>query len=263
MRQMRRIALVLAVALAFATTARAETPEEKSLAIAKEADRRGLGYQDSTAELEMVLRNRHGEESERFMEVRSLELLEDGDKSLTTFKRPADVKNTGLLTFSHKFEPDDQWLYLPAVKRVKRIASMNKSGPFMGSEFAFEDLSDQEVEKYTYRYLLDEEIEGQDCFVIERIPTYKYSGYTRQVVWLDKTEYRIWKVDYYDRKQSLLKTLTFKKYRRYLDKYWRSHEMLMVNHQTGKSTTLLWGNYQFQTGLTDADFTKASLKRAR
>ena len=158
MRQMRRIALVLAVALTFATTARAETPEEKGLAIAKEADRRGLGYQDSTAELVMVLHNRHGEESERFMEVRSLELLEDGDKSLTTFKRPADVKNIGLLTFSHKFEPDDQWLYLPAVKRVKRIASMNKSGPFMGSEFAFEDLSDQEVEKYTYRYLLDEEL---------------------------------------------------------------------------------------------------------
>ena len=70
-------------------------------------------------------------------------------------------------------------------------------------------------------------------------------------------------MDYYDRKQSLLKTPTFKKYRRYLDKYWRSHEMLMVNHQTDKSTTLLWGNYQFQTGLTDADFTKASLKRAR
>lgn len=263
MRQIRSIPLALAVALALSTTAWAETPEEKGLAIAEEAERRGLGYQDSTAELVMILRNRHGEESERFMEVSYLELLDDGDKSLTTFKRPADVKNTGLLTFSHKFEPDDQWLYLPAVKRVKRIASTNKSGPFMGSEFAFEDLADQELEKYTYRYLLDEEIAGQDCFVIERIPTYEHSGYTRQVSWLDKAEYRVWKVDYYDRKQSLLKTLTFKKYRLYLDKYWRSHEMLMVNHQTGKSTTLHWDNIQFKTGLTDLDFTKASLKRAR
>jgi len=265
MRQMRSITLGLGLALALilTTAAQTETPEEKGLAIAKEADRRGLGYKDSTSELVMILRNRHGEESERFMEVRALELLEDGDKSLTTFKRPADVKNTGLLTFSHKLEADDQWLYLPALKRVKRIASTNKSGPFMGSEFAFEDLADQELEKYTYRYLFDEVIEGQDCFVIERTPTYKHSGYKRQVTWLDKAEYRIWKVDYYDRKRSLLKTLTFKKYRLYLDKYWRSHEALMVNHQTGKSTTLLWNNIQFQTGLTDVDFTKASLKRTR
>ncbi|MCE2510839.1 MAG: outer membrane lipoprotein-sorting protein [Alphaproteobacteria bacterium] len=263
MRRVGWIVSVFLVALTLATPARTETPEEKGLAIAKEADRRGIGYRDSTAEMVMTLRNRHGEESKRFMEVRGLEILDDGDKSLITFEHPADVKNTALLTFSHKFDPDDQWLYLPAVKRVKRISSTNKSGPFMGSEFAYEDLSDQEIEKYAYRYLTDETIDGMDCFVIERVPVYEHSGYTRQIVWLDKAEHRIWKVDYYDRKNSLLKTLTFRNYHLYLDKYWRSHEMEMVNHQTGKSTLLLWDNIRFQTGLTDGDFTKSSLMRGR
>ncbi len=98
---------------------------------------------------------------------------------------------------------------LPALKRVKRISSRNKSGPFMGSEFAFEDLGSQEVAKYTYKWLHDEEYNSLDCFVLERRPAYEHSGYTRQEVWVDKAEYRIQKVKYYDRKNSLLKTQTF------------------------------------------------------
>ena len=133
----------------------------------------------------------------------------------------------------------------------------------MGSEFAYEDLSSQEVEKYTYKYLRDEEYEGMDCFVVERYPEDKNSGYTRQVVWLDKPEYRPQKIEFYDRKNAKLKTLTYSGYQQYLDKYWRADGMFMENHQTGKSTRLIWNNYEFQTGLSDRDFNKNSLKRAR
>ncbi len=244
-------------------TLQAETPEEKGLAIAVEADRRDTGFEDFTSELTMLLKNRQGEESLRYMRVRTLEVPEDGDKSLTIFDRPRDVQGTALLTFSHKTGPDDQWLYLPALKRVKRIASRNKSGPFMGSEFAYEDIASQEVEKYTYRYLRDEAYEGHVCFVIERDPVDKYSGYTRQVVWIDKAEYRPLKIDFYDRKNDPLKTLTFDDYQQYLDQYWRAGKMFMINHQTGKSTLLSWTNYQFRTGLSVADFNRTSLKRAK
>ncbi|MCH9021264.1 MAG: outer membrane lipoprotein-sorting protein [Planctomycetes bacterium] len=160
-------------------------------------------------------------------------------------------------------EPDDQWLYLPALKRVKRISSNNKSGPFMGSEFAFEDLSSQEVEKYTYKYLRDENLNGMDSFILERYPVDKKSGYTRQVVWFDKAEYRPLKIVYYDRKNALLKTLEYDDYRQYIDKIWRAHSMSMVNHQTGKSTLLTWKDYKFRNGYTDRDFNKNSLKNAR
>ncbi len=134
----------------------------------------------------------------------------------------------------------------------------------MGSEFAYEDISSQEVEKYTYKHLREENYLGKDCFVGESYPVdRKNSGYTKRITWMDKEEYRVLKVDYYDRKESLLKTLTAEGYQQYLGKFWRADKMHMVNHQTGKSTTLSWRNYQFRTGLTDKDFNSASLKRAR
>lgn len=255
--------LLLAVLFLSSTNAPAETPEEKGLAIAKETSARDDGFGDFTANMEMVLRNKQGEESRRAIRIKTLEVANDGDKSMSLFDEPADVKGATMLTFSHKTEDDDQWLYLPALKRVKRIASNNKSGAFMGSEYAYEDIGSQEVEKYTYKYLRDETCQDAPCFVIERYPVSKHSGYTRQVVWLDQAEYRVWKIDFYDRKGSLLKTLTFDRYARYVEKYWRPGEMLMVNHQTGKSTTLKWHDYQFRNGLSAADFTQEALARAR
>jgi outer membrane lipoprotein-sorting protein len=255
--------LWLLILLSLPLSVLAQTAEQRGLEIAIEADRRDTGFHDSRASLQMVLRNKQGKESTRQIRVRTLEQTGDGDKSLTIFDEPADVKGTNFLSFTHKSGPDDQWLYLPALKRVKRISSRNKSGPFMGSEFAYEDLSSQEVEKFTYKYLRDENYQGMDCFVIERDPVDKYSGYTREVVWLDKQEYRPQRIEFYDRKNAPLKTLTYQDYHQYLDKYWRAHDMFMENHQTGKSTRLIWSDYEFQTGLTERDFDRNSLKRVK
>jgi outer membrane lipoprotein-sorting protein len=241
----------------------AQTPEEKGLAIAVEADKRDAGFGDSVAELTMELRNKNGDVSIRVLRTKTLEMQGDGDKSMSIFNKPADVNGTAMLTFAHSVSADDQWLYLPALRRVKRISSANKSGPFMGSEFAYEDLSSQEVEKYRYRWLRDEIYKDVDCFVIERFPVYENSGYTRQEVWIDKTEYRMLKVEFYDRKSALLKTLTAGKYEKYLQQYWRAMELVMDNHQTGKMTRLVYDNYRFRTGLSVADFNRNALKRAR
>jgi len=259
------ISLLIGSTLA-STTVTAQTAEEKGLKIAQEADTRDLGWGDSTADMRMLLINKQGQTSEREIRVRSLEVEGDGDKSLTIFDKPKDVRGTAFLTFSHVTGADDQWLYLPALKRVKRISSRNKSGPFMGSEFAYEDMSSQEVDKYTYKYLRDEACGSKNeltCFVSERYPVDEFSGYTKQIGWVDQTEYRPWKIDFYDRKGALLKTLTLSDYHQYLNKYWRAHKMEMVNHQTGKKSVLTWSNYQFKTGLKDADFNKATLKRIR
>jgi len=235
----------------------------RGLEIAKEVDLRDTGFVDSTAQMKMTLKNKQGQTNIREVKVKTLEVDGDGDKGLSIFNTPKDIKGTASLTYSHALKPDEQWLYLPALKRVKRISSKNKSGPFMGSEFAYEDISSQEVEKYTYKYIKDEKINGIDTFVIERYPAYKHSGYTRQVAWINKQEYRPEKIDFYDRKNVLLKTLTYSGYQQYLNKFWRADEMQMVNHQTGKSTTLSWNDYQFKTGLTNKDFNRNSLKRAK
>ena len=260
---MKNLSLIILLFSLTCSTAWALTPEEKGLAIAQKADLLDTGWGDQKQTLEMILRNRQGQESRRQIRGRALEVSGDGDKSLSIFDSPADVKGTAFLSFTHVNEPDDQWLYLPALKRVKRIASKNKSGPFMGSEFAFEDMSSQEVDKYTYKWLRDEKLDGKDVYVIERVPVDKNSGYTRQIVWGDMEIYHPLKVEFYDRKNSLLKTLTFIGYKQYLGKYWRPQQMSMVNHQNGKSTQLIFSDYSFNNGYTDRDFDRNSLKRAR
>ena len=259
----RSFGVGLVALLAVTGEVAALTPEERGLEIATEQDQRDLGFADFTTDMQMILRNRHGQESTRVMRNRTLEVEGDGGKLLIIFDQPRDVKGTAFLSFTHAVGADDQWLYLPALKRVKRISSNNKSGPFLGSEFAYEDFSSQEVGKYTYRYLRDEDYNGMPCFVLERYPVDKKSGYTRQIGWLDQAEYQFRKVEFYDRKDELLKTLTFEGYEQYLDKHWRPNLMRMVNHQTGKSTDLVWNNYKFRNDFTDRDFDRNSLQRVR
>ncbi|MCD8530700.1 MAG: outer membrane lipoprotein-sorting protein [Saccharospirillaceae bacterium] len=263
------LSLITALTLAHPLAALADTAQpaadaaEKGLAIAKERKQRDLGWGDSETRMTMILRNSQGEESVREMRLKSLEVANDGDKGLTIFDEPRDVKGTAFLNFSHTGKPDDQWLYLPALKRVKRIASRNKSGPFMGSEFAYEDMSSFELEKFRFSYVREETLNGVVCHVIEQIPTDEYSGYTKQIVWLDTEHLRAQQVEFYDRKKSLLKTLTFSDYKLYKDKYWRADVLTMVNHQSGKSTVLNTSEMRFDTGLTDADFNDATLSRVR
>ena len=254
------LACVGAPPLAYADDA---PPEETGLAIALEASARADGFGNFTARMDMVLRNSQGRESQRQLRVKVLEVAGDGDRSIFVFDQPRNVKGTALLIHAHKEQPDDQWLYLPALKRTKRISSSNRSGSFMGSEFAYEDLSAPEVEKFTYRYLRDEPCGDLTCTVSERVPTDRKSGYSRQLAWRDRNELRIWKVEYYDRKDAHLKTLTLEGYEQYLDRYWHARQMTMVNHLTGKSTVLTSTDFQFRTELDANDFTRAALNRVR
>ena len=203
----------------------------------------------------MILRTANGRENTRFIKVKSLEVQDDGDKSLMVFDQPKDVQGTSFLSYSHVGKPDDQWFYLPALKRIKRISSKKKSGSFMGSEFSYEDLSSFELEKYTFKYLRDEDCgNGKPCFVVESYPTDKYSGYKRLISWIDQENYNSQKIEFYDKRDSLLKTMTVNEYKQYQDKYWRPITSTMQNNQTGKSTVLEWANIELGTGLKEEDF---------
>ncbi|WP_242202064.1 outer membrane lipoprotein-sorting protein [Aestuariivivens insulae] len=253
---MKKVLLTVVLSLMIYTVAQAQ---DRGLEIAKAAENADLGFKSSVSTLKMVLKNRNGQVSERALEVSTLELVEDGDKSLIIFNSPKDVKGTSTLTYTHKQGADDQWLYLPSIKRVKRISSNNKSGPFVGSEFAYEDLSSQEVEKYTYKFLKAD----NHLLVVEQYPVDPKSGYTKRVVSYNKdAEYRIEKIEFYDRKNALLKTLTYSGYNLYKGKYWRASRLNMVNHQSHKETLLYFLNYDFDVHLTDDHFTQNALKRS-
>lgn len=242
-----------------------QSAEEKGFEIAARSDRSDRGFSDSTVDLKMVLRNAANKESTRSLAIKILEIPDEnvGDKSLVVFDSPRDINGTALLSHAQILDPDDQWLFLPALKRVKRISSTNKSGPFVGSEFAFEDFTATELNKYTYKWLREEACGEFTCDVVERYPRYENSGYTKQISWTDQSVYQVRRVDFYDRKDSLLKTLVLLEYKEYDGGYWRSHRFAMKNHQTEKSTELIYSNYQFKTGLDENDFVKGVLKRAR
>jgi hypothetical protein len=251
---------LLASASAPGRSTRAEATDQ-GYEIAREAERRDLGFGDHRANLEMTLVNRHGEKSVRQLETLTLEQQKDGDHTLVVFHSPEDVKGTALLTHAHVTGNDDQWLFLPAVKRTKRVSAGNRSGPFMGSEFAFEDLSSPELEEYRYRFLREEAVEREPCWIIERIPRDPSSGYTRQEVAIDKQHYLYRKVIFYDRKGTLLKTLAISQYQQYLNRWWRPKRAEMSNQQTGKRTLLVWRDYKFKSGLTVSDFDPGGLTR--
>lgn len=245
--------------------AKGDTPEaQRGYDIAALSDRSDYGFGDSTAEALMVLRNAAGQTSERSLSFRTLEKENEtvGDKSLVIFNSPRDVEGTALLSHAKILEPDDQWLFLPALKRVKRIASANKSGPFVGSEFAFEDFTLTELNKFTYAYVGEEDLGGVMTHVVERFPRYEKSGYTKQKSWIDQETLQAVKLEFYDRRGDLLKTLTLSDYRNY-DGVWRAHQLLMVNHKTNKETQLTYSDYQFKTGLDEGDFVKGVLQRIR
>jgi len=247
------------------TGALASTPEERGFEIAARSDRSDRGFSDSVVDLKMILRNKAGQETTRSLRLATLEVQNEnsGDKSLIVFESPADIEGTALLSHAKILDPDDQWLYLPSLKRVKRISSVNKSGPFVGSEFAFEDFTALELQKYKYRLVREEACGDLTCDVIERTPRYEYSGYTRQLAWIDQKVYQIRKIEFYDRRGDLLKTLVLDQYRQYQGAYWRPHHLEMVNHKTGKETDLVYAAYAFKTGLSNRDFVKGALKRLR
>jgi hypothetical protein len=141
-----------AAAIDNATIENIADPVAKGIAITRETDRRDSGFGDYSVEADMILMQQNKVVSQRSFFSKILEIAGDGDHSVNVFRSPREVEGTAILIYSHGLVPDDQWLYLPAVKRVKRISSRSKSGPFVGSEFAYEDISTWVPEKYTYRF---------------------------------------------------------------------------------------------------------------
>ncbi len=239
-------------------------PADKGRLLFVEADRRNSGYRDMQVSLQMVLVSPRGGRTERSLRIQQVETQDDGDKVLVVFDLPASIRGTALLSYAHLQAVDDQWLFLPALKRIKKIASRNKTGSFVGSEFAFEDLSPQEVEKYDYEYVGEGEANGEAAYIVDRMPLDRFSGYNRQRVWLDQVHLRVLRIDYFDRLDNNSKQLSVGGYKLYADVFWKPSFMKMINLRTQKSTELYWQDYMFQTGLSeDRDFSVNSLRRVR
>jgi hypothetical protein len=234
----------------------------KGMEIARASQQRSAGYGSYIAAGKMILRDRAGTSNVREFTARALEMKDDGDRTEIEFATPLDVRGMALLTHAHTGRDDDQWLYLPALKRVKRITSSSRSGSFAGSEFSYEDLVGHVLEKNDYEYLRDEpcpSAPSRKCHVNVQIPKATDSGYSKLVGWLDTEDYRAYKVDYFDRRGALIKTMVSSDFKLYKNRFWRSHDVVMTNHQTGKSTVMEWQRYDFETPVRVVDLESYSL----
>lgn len=252
--------LTMGLALLPITLVAADNPT--GLSIAKLVKQQQSGFVGYTAQMKMILKSGNHERV-RILRLKTREIKDDGEQSLAIFDSPADVKGTVFLIHSHIHKDDSQWIYLPSLKRVKRIAARNKTSPFMGSEFTYEDLASQEVEKFTYQYAGETTLNGQENFVVERFPRYSHSGYKKQIIWVEKERNLITKTEYYDKRGKLKKTLVASDFKLYKNRFWRPHHMKMHNHQSEKTSILKWENYDFNIVLKPQDFARTAMSRQR
>jgi len=239
-------------------------PAAKGLEIAKKMKAANNGFVGEESLMEMVLIDAYGAQTKRVMKGMVMEVKGDGDKSISIFENPQDVKGTKMLTHTHKDGDDDQWLYLPSVRRVKRISSSNKSSSFMGSEFSYEDLGSQEIEKYNYKWIKDLSFnKGKEKgWLVERVPKTK-SGYSKMVMKVSDKYMNPVEVEYFDRKNELLKVAVFSNFINHKvngKSIWRAHKIHMKNVQTKKESVFEWKNRELGVKHKDRDFRKTALK---
>jgi outer membrane lipoprotein-sorting protein len=189
----------------------------------------------------------------------------DLDKILVRFLAPRDVENTGLLTWEAKDGSDDQWLYLPAVKKPKRIAASGKKNRFMGTDYAYEDLRPESTSVNKYTLTGSETVDGQDCFVIDAVPANERqaadSGYSRRKLWVRKDNYTTVKREYHDKQGKLEKVETLRKLVNVKANAWRANEIEMRDVQNGTTTIIVVEGRAVDRGLKDDFFTEAELTR--
>ena len=266
-KRMRKSALLLLIlcALPISVGANEISAEERGRLITEEVHYRVRGFGTSAAQLQMTLENRRGHTSVRQMRFKLLEREGGGFFGLCIVDAPPDVRGTALLTHNHSDGNMDQWIYMPALRRTRRIASRGRSGSFMGSEFTYEDLSGGlGLEHASARWLRDEEYNGSLCHVIEYISTdLSLTDYARRVVWIDRDDFRIYRVDYYSRRNEFLKSLAMTDHQLYRERFWHATTMTMVNQITGNQSQLEWRDIHFGVELNPHDFDRHQLQHVR
>ena len=216
---------------------------------------------DQQTDLTMSLINSRGDERVRTIRqfTKDFSAME---KKIMFFKTPADVRNTSFMNWSYDDEnkDDDQWIYLPALKKIKRISSDSKSDYFMGSDFTYDDLGDRHPSQDTHKLIGEEMINGENCYVVESIPKDEDYMYSKTVTWIIKDKWIGLKKDFYDEDEDLLKTLTVKKFEK-ISGYWTILSTEMHNVQKNHTTRMQLDNVKIDTGIADNQFTERMMRR--
>ena len=239
--------------------------------VMQKADDRDTG-KSSIAESLMILIDKRGNQRIRHTKLFSKEYGKD-TKSVSYFLSPADVKNTAFLSYDWDDESkeDDSWLYLPALRKVKRIASSNKSGSFMGSDFSYADIEGVNIEDYVYKFVKKSEmVDGQDTWVIESKPKndrkkaiIKKTGYLKAQLWIRKDIFMMIKGKFWVKKGKKIKFLTASDIEK-IDGIWTAKKLQMVTTKKGRklhATVLQQKSVSYNQDVKDDMFTTQRIQR--
>ena len=215
--------------------------------------------QDATSKIRMLLIDKRG--SKRFRSLISVvKKYGEVSKSYMRFTSPADIEGTAFLTWENKDSDDDQFLYLPALQRVRRIVSSQKSNRFVNTDYTYEDLQSREVAQDTHTILREEKIDNYDCWVLESIPkAIDDSQYAKRIIWIIKEIYLPIKTEFYDKRNRLCKILTGKKIQK-IDGIWTILDAEMKDLKKKHRTLMKTDKIQYNRSIPDEIFTKGYMR---
>lgn len=222
---------------------------------------------DQQVDLTMKLVSSKGRERVRTINRKTMTDNADNVSSLIRFLSPMDIKGTGFLSIEYTDRDEDQWLYLPALNKTRRISAADQSDNFMGSDFTYEDIGTEDIDNFEYTILGKEEIDNATCYKIEAKPnnekTADESGYVKRIIYVDQTNYMIRRVIYFNKKNEKSKILNNYEIELIEDaNKWRTHKSVMENLETNNKTILIYNNYRIDKSIDKVTFTKRTLETA-
>ncbi len=219
-------------------------------------------YADSTSDTTMTLTNKSGQQRVRkTFGTSKLDANGIDNKRMTRFLEPTDVKGTVSLLIEHSDKDDDIWIYLPSVKKVRRLISSNKKDSFVGTDFSYGDVIGHKVKEWNHTLVKEEDIDGKPCYVIESTPkdaTVKTNtGYSKRVGWIQKDNFVTVKAIAYDEAGELLKEAKYSHWKEVdtVKHKWQAGILEAKNLQTGHSTVITIDQFKVNNGVKDDFFT--------
>ncbi|MCX7024869.1 MAG: outer membrane lipoprotein-sorting protein [Spirochaetes bacterium] len=263
---MRKTILAAALAFCCALGAFAQgEPARDAYAIMKAADAKATP-KTTHALVKMELVDEKGGVSERIVEEWTSEDPAGLSSSVIVFHSPASVKNSRFLSKENAGRDADKWIWLPALKKIRRIAASEGGGSFMGTEFSYDDMAVRKLDGYDYRYVGSETVKGYDCHVIEVTPKDpKTSQYAKIVTWIikDPEVLMALRIDMYRNAAApASKTLTILELRK-VGAYWTPMSVTMKNDENGRATNLVQQNIEYDKPVDAARFTTRFLETGR
>ncbi|MBL4586425.1 MAG: outer membrane lipoprotein-sorting protein [Flavobacteriales bacterium] len=251
--------LIVIISVLMATTAIEKTQAQDAKEIAYKVYNR-TSPKDGESDMTMTLINKKGNKRVRSIHQFFIDLGEV-ERQLMFFTAPADVKNTSFMNWSYDdaSKNDDQWLYLPALKKVKRISSSNKDNDFMGSDFTYEDMEKRSPERDEHKFLTTETLNGEEVWVVEATPK-EEEQYSKKKAWISKEKSVPLKVEFYDEDGELLKILTIKEVKK-MGEYWIVVSQEMKNIQKNHSTVISLTNVTVDIGMGEDKFSQREMER--